>query len=398
MRTGIFLLTMIACSLVLGSIVSINIYHSLFFNLLLVGLCVNTTLCCVERLWRKRRPVANLPNPQNCTFFYHEYVRGKDPVIACSAIERMLKEEGFKTALREKAGRYDLYGERGLSGTWGMFGAHISVVFIAAGVLYGAYAGYDTTVTLTEGTGHTITRAPGQTFVLWLDRFSTTYYEDGTVSDWVSDVAVEQNGQVMVRREIKVNHPLSFRGVKVYLASQGTLLQARVLDSNNRILSSTEIAAGDKVDLPGPEGGSIRVLRYIPDYDPLRPLVSKTPQPRNPYVLYALSREGEPEKRRAVPLNEPQSVDGGATFVVFPQVLPIAGLHVKYDPGLPFVWVGFGLLGVGFYLIYYTPYRRLWVQMIPAEDGLEISCAGRGSNVALLQDKVRSILAAKNDL
>jgi cytochrome c biogenesis protein ResB len=121
-------------------------------------------------------------------------------------------------------------------------------------------------------------------------------------------------------------------------------------------------------------------------------MVSKTQQPRNPYIIYAIQRDGKPEKRQAAPLNNPQPIDGGTLFVMFPQVVPVAGLHVKYDPGLLFIWAGFGLLVLGFYLNYYTPYRQVWVHMVRDKEGFMLTCAGRGRNLAIVQDKLRCSL------
>lgn len=392
MRAGIYILGMIAGTLAFGSVVSIDVYHSKVFYLLLISLCVNTLLCSGGRLWNIVRSADRLPAPQNCSFSFTELVRGKDPVMIYAALERIFRSAGFKMALQESNGQYILRGERGLLGAWGVWGAHVSIVLIAVGVLYGAYAGFDTTVMLTEGSSHTIRPGSENSFVLHFNKFSTSYYEDGAVSDWISDVTVERNGQTIAHQDIKVNHPLDFDGVKVYLASQGVSIQTRVLDNEHRILGSVEVASGDKMILPGTADMHIRILHYIPDYDPSRPMLSKSLQSNNPHIIYAISRDGAAEKRKAAPLHVPQLVDGESTLVMFSKVLPVVGLHVKYDPGLPYIWGGFGLLVFGICFCYYTPHRQLWVRILPENDGVRVVCCGRGSDLEIVREKIRCCL------
>lgn len=389
MRTGIFLLGIIACSLAIGSIVSQEIYHTPFFYVLLLSLCVNIILCSGGRLWKNRLAIAKLPDPQKCKFYTNEFVHGTDSVRIRAALEQILKAAGFKTTMQEDVGQYVLHGERGLIGAWGIFGAHMSVILIAAGVLYGAYAGFETTVSLTEGTNETIMQAT-EPVELTLNKFQTLYYEDGTVAEWIADVTVEQNRQLIVRRDIKVNHPLTFSGGKIYLVSQGALIQTQILNKDNNISSNVEAAQGDEVGLPGSDGARVRILRYIPDYDPLQPLVSKTLQPRNSYIICAILRDGEPEKRRAIKLNDREVINEEAS-IVFAKVLPVVGLHVKYDPGLPFVWAGFGLLILGFGFNYYMPHRQIWVYVTPENEGLVITCTGRGVDLSVIRDQIRSL-------
>lgn len=393
MRTGIYLLAAIGGSLAFCSFASIDLYHTPLFRLLLIILCVNTALCSLERLWRNRRAQNNLPGPQYCTFSFRETV--SPPISAkVTALKSMLEREGFNTSLHQENGKFSLlYGARNLSGLWGTCCAHFSIVFIAAGVLIGTQLGFETTITLTEGSSRNITPAGEQDLTLRLNGFSTLYYEDGTVSDWLCDLSIQRNGEAEVRREIRINHPLSIGLTKVYLASQGVLIHTRLLGSDGRPLRELETAPGEKVLL----GGKVlRVLRYIPDYDPLQPLLSKSQQPRNPYIIFILSGEREPEKPFAVPLNISQPLAGEATSLVF-SVVPVVGVHVKTDPGLPLVWGGFGLLLIGFFAVYYLPYRQIWLQFSQVKGRLEIVCAGSGPDLEKVQENIRCYLKVSDD-
>lgn len=396
MRTGMYLLIAIVCSLVIGSMFSLDVYHTTFFYMLMICLCINTLLCSGRRFCNITRRAGN-PPPLKFDCQFSKNMAGDDIKPFSNVLKRMLESAGYKTAIKEEPGRYEITASRGLTGVWGMLAVHLSIVFIAAGALYGAYAGGDATVELTEGLSYEISDILARPFVLRLEKFRTEYYDNGMVSDWISTVAVEQNGRPVAHGDIKINEPLDFRGIKVYLASQGVLIRMQVLDRGGAILNDVQAYVGDEVGLAGAESRSVRILRYIPDYDPSQPMVSKSPHDRNPYIIFDLHREGLPEKRCAIPINEAQYVDDGDISIIFPRILPVAGLHVKYDPGLPFLWVGFGMLAGGFFLCSVASYCQVWIRMLEEDAGVTVSYAARGPGMSEIRDKIHRFLTEESE-
>ena len=392
MRTGIYLLAAIAGSLVIGSVASIEVYHTTWFNILLISLGANTALCSLERLLKSFRGGGGL---RSCPLIFSEFVSGAVPAKVCTALNQLLEGEGYKTTRKQENEKCLLFGERNVIGRWWDYGTHLSVVLIAAGVLYGAQAGFEATVPLMEGHSQLIVREGKQDFLLRLNSFSASYYKNGIVSEWVCDVSAEREGKDPVRREIRINHPLIFGHTKVYLASQGVLVRVQVQGSGGS-LGHTDISPGETVMLPQTQGKTLRIFQFIPDYDPSRPTVSKTQQPRNPYVIYTVAEEHERGKWLAAPVNVPQPLAGETASLVF-SVMPVAGLHVKYDPGVPLVWSGFGLLLAGIFFMYYLPYGQVWIQISTRKDGQEIVCAGRGPDLERLRQELMRCCLKSDD-
>ena len=76
-------------------------------------------------------------------------------------------------------------------------------------------------------------------------------YADGTPKKWWSKLAVVENGKEVSRKEIVVNDPLVYHGVRFYQASYGRTGKARQADSDcDRRQRHSAHAAGN---LPGPE-------------------------------------------------------------------------------------------------------------------------------------------------
>ena len=51
------------------------------------------------------------------------------------------------------------------------------------------------------------------------------------------------------------------------------------------------------------------------------------------------------------------------------KMVAYSGLSVKHDPGVWFIWVGCGLMVLGFLFTFYTAHRKVWIVLTPAGKG-----------------------------
>src|SRR5205085_11433311 len=93
-------------------------------------------------------------------------------------------------------------------------------------------------------------------------------YKDGSPKKWWSKLAVVDNGREVLRKEIVVNDPLVYRGVRFYQASFGQTGQVEklLLTATSKTGNSQELsfAVGDTVTLD--PDTSVRFAKFIPDY------------------------------------------------------------------------------------------------------------------------------------
>ncbi|MGO0121671.1 cytochrome c biogenesis protein ResB [Desulfothermobacter acidiphilus] len=226
---------------------------------------------------------------------------------------------------------------------WGLVLAHTGLILILASLLVTPYV-----------TQHLdVDAVPGQTvnlneqhfpFDLRVDRFHVEYYPDGLPKQYLTQVILLQQGQQVCQGTIAVNHPLSYRGVKIYQMSYGWMLKGRLLMGNQTIPFSI-LSGPDHPLALGPFHQLI--AEYYPNAQ------------GQPQVFYALYFQGKPVTMGLLPLGKEGDLTGAK--IVFDQAEQYTGLEVKKNPALPLTFAGFILasLGVLLHLIWHPRRAQL---------------------------------------
>jgi cytochrome c biogenesis protein ResB len=120
--------------------------------------------------------------------------------------------------------------------------------------------------------------------------------------------------------------------------------------------------------------------------DPERSLVvmSETPQ-GEPYLTALGPVDGE-----ALTLYPEQPVEIGDKVYTFEGRREFAGVEVRRDPGVNFIWAAAGLLIFGLMVTFYVPRLRLWARV--RDDG--IALAGLAEKSGAFRDEARKLAAA----
>ena len=223
--------------------------------------------------------------------------------------------------------------------------AHASVLLITAGGLYGSLAGMQGELSVPVGERRLLDETWGAATGLEVELadFRTEYYENGQVSDWISDVIVRKDGRELARQFVKVNQPLDLDGLRLYQSFYGQMIDVRLGTGMKQRLAERQVWVVEPT-----RQVAVQVMRYIPDFDPLRPMVSRSTEARNPHFLYVVYENGRQSDWGAAALGQEVKLPGGGS-VVFTGAIPFSGFQIKLDPGLPIVFAGFILLVVGFF-------------------------------------------------
>ncbi len=335
-----------------------DLYHSWWFSSLLFLLCLNVAVCSAVRLPALWRDTFALPVWPDAIAWQRECPVAAPPAAAAALLKTILARKGFRVW---DIGSGRIFARKGRVAPWGTFLVHVSILLIALGALYGSLAGFRYSLTLAPGEtaviGNQIHPGVGRPFELRLNAFTTELYPDGQVSDWVSSLSVIRDGAELAAQDIKVNHPLAFQGVSVYQASYFTRYETE-LRLNGQAVRTISVEEKRPLVLDEQKGVAVIPLKYIPDFDPARPMVSRSAEPLNPHVVGALYRGGRPLGMNAFPLGKPITFPGNDAELVFRAAIQASGLDVKYDPGLPLVFAGFAIMSVAFFFSLY-PRRRV---------------------------------------
>lgn len=383
-----------------------DVYHSFWFRILISVLALNLIVCSLNRLPTTLRRFRSAPKPDRTKPFEsvlpeHSFQVTLFPAEAADKAEALFRRRHGKTNRKDTDQGIFLYGERGRSSLFSVYLVHLSVLIILAGAISGSLLGFEAFVNIPEG-GSTDTvrlrdsRAPRPLgFQVELLDFDVSFYKNGTPKEYRSEIRfVDQ--ETVKEATLRVNHPVTFRGIRFYQASYGAVPgNEAALRVRRDSPSDTEIAVhatrGEMIPLPGGEG------RFVVED-----------------IREDLMRMGMgPAVRIAVHPNEAEALDFwvflhpervasrfSEAFKTFPKLNPGAfepytfelediekryytGLQVNRDPGVPFVWAGFFLIVIGLFGAFFMSHRRVWIRIREDRGGSLVEVAGRANKNAV---------------
>lgn len=253
--------------------------------------------------------------------------------------------------------------KRGTKG-WGRLGVfltHLSVIVILIGGMIGALWGFKGYVEIDEGEAVSeIVLSSSERKIVPLgfevrcDEFRVSFYPDGTPKEYLSLLTFLEGGKaVMERVPLRVNHPVTYKGLTFYQASygerkSGTKVHLRIRTKGGK---EEDRFLGVREVLKMGNGYTLGVMKYSPHIHGLGEgaLVAVLPPQGKPKAQWLLATEGKERWR----------VDEGMTITFLgAEKRYYTGLQVTRDPGVGVVWVGFGLMIVGLGITFFPKKKR----------------------------------------
>jgi cytochrome c biogenesis protein len=360
-----------------------DVFHAWWFVLLLSLVSLSIISASVQRFpnaWRYfSRPYKSPDETFRKVLPGQVLIPIKDEEAALSVAERVLHKQGFGPERIVRENSFSIFGERNRLSEMAVYIVHASLLLIFLGGIIDALYGWRGFVTLTRGEQSSQV-APQNgpkrnlSFAVRCDGAGQENYADGTPKKWWSDLAVVKDGQVVLRKQIVVNEPLVYAGVRFYQASYGKTgkLDKLVLTATPRNgQAPSDVTIGVNETLPLDADTTVRLAEFIPDY-----VVSDG-------QVYARSNELENPAAHLVV----ESRKSGATVNVWLPPIPgleqnasspyafegkdvqmayFTGLEVSHEPGQWSVWAGVVLMGLGLALVFYFVHVRVWA--VPVRD------------------------------
>lgn len=235
--------------------------------------------------------------------------------------------------------------------TWGSPILHIGLCIILIGVAFSLTGKHEIYYEIPVGEKVTVAGKDGG-FTLTLNDFTVDYYEDNiSPKQYKSSVTVHQPKLEPIPMEIQVNSPGKYNGVSILQQSFGW----EIIVSLNTGQASTQLSIKDEdwiVLSESPEGNTTLGIAFYPDYNEEDGIAQmKSHKDLNPHIIWVLQQGDTPIAMDTLAVGE-TSIIQEPLSVTFDGYRYYSGLQMKYDPGIPIIFLGFLLICVGLILLY----------------------------------------------
>ena len=324
-----------------------DVFHAPWF-LVLAGLfVVNLVFCTVERLSRLLKSATEIKVPNEKTLSS----MGQTFFLPGKRVEDAAKAfKGYRQAGSDGRG---LVLEKGRISQYGVYVIHTSIIVILAGCFIGLMTGFRGSMTLAKGEtkdsfmrrGSSQAAAP-LGFAIRCDDFKVSFYPNGEPKDYVSSIAIIDHGRRVEEAQVRVNHPLTYKGMSIYQASYGSDPIFRfAIDGKEVSLSQGSVFRAD--------GLTLMVVKF-----------EKSIHTFGPGVQVAYLEGNEPQTLwflRDVPRLREKEIGGVHVRLQDVSENFYTGLEIAHDPGVWVVWAGCAMILCGLFMNFFLFYRRIYL-------------------------------------
>ncbi len=363
----------------------LDVFHSVWFFLLILLLVVNLVLCTIRFIRRTSRQLRRVSVTLDDSGFAALPLRqtassSVAPDKLADFFTERLRKIG-KVTRTQSDGVIHLFAQNSPLHRYASVLIHLSILFVIAGAVLRILFGVEGQLLLPEGGGmqNIFTDDAGAVYRLpadvRCDRFEVEMYADGRrPKDYRSDLVVIESGKETLRKTIEVNDPLRVGPFRLFQATYGreTFPLLTVGDLSlpvmfDRIQSIPGTRDGLRVDQARDTDAGLQIHINVFAGDALHDAW--------------LTEKGEPTQLGPYRVAFPSHREGFYT-----------GLMVTADPGVKFVWIGSALFFFAFFWAMWTTHRRAWVRIAGGTVTVGATARKRREHLsAWLEDTVREM-------
>ncbi len=344
-----------------------DMYHSWWFELLLMLFLINLIACTWERLpaifKMMSSPKLQIPIEKVNAFKEKQtiaYKGGREKLLII--LTNKLKEIYKKPVHTKSADGDFLYLEKGRIARFGPYITHIGLIVIFIGVLIGSFMGFSAYVNLVPGQsadriralrGNKIITLP---FTIKVNSFKAEFYDSGRPKAYKSDLSLFSGGNQVAHKIIDVNKPLTYKGITIYQASYGQAGASSFrlsLSNNRKKVNNISLKLNHKYNIN--DKTYIAVLDYSPNYQGFGPTILVGVYKGNKLQNTSIYLQRYPD------FHGSEAVNGYKIKLIKVDESLYTGLQVAKDPGTPYVAVGAITLVIGLIMSFLSYRRRLWI-------------------------------------
>jgi cytochrome c biogenesis protein len=365
-----------------------DIFHTRWFVAMLVLVSLAIIAASVERFpnaWRYFSRPYKSPDDNFRKFLPTQMVIPvSDEELGLSAAERAFRKMGFGSERIVRSKSFSLFSERHRISQMAVYIVHASLLLIFLGGIVDALYGWRGFLMLTPGSqSNQVEMRSGAMrsipFAVRCDGTGEETYSDGTPKRWWSKLAVVDGGREATSKEIVVNDPLVYHGLRFYQSSYGSTgkvdrLTLKAIPVRGETREAHEISLGQNQTVALDSDTSVQLAEFIPDYVVQDGHVyTRSKEISNPAVhLLVISQKENKSVNVWLPEIPEISENASSPYVFEAKDLKMGvytGLQVSHEPGQWSVWAGVVLMAVGLTFVFYVVHMRFWVVPVFDHEG-----------------------------
>jgi cytochrome c biogenesis protein len=362
---------------VLDSLGLFQIFRSPWFLVPVAVLAVSILACSINRWKPIRKAISGGPIRHSPEFYVDggscrqvSSSRTAVPDLA-RGVQDALRRRGYRVRSESSPEGLHIAADKNRFSPIGTYLGHLSLILLILGFILSSRLGFrNVSVVVPEGCVRDIGMGTG--LAVSVRSFTAEYWPGGEPKDYRSEVTLYRDGTEVKQGTIRVNHPMSYNGVRFYQSFYGPAVSIMVESPEGAVLYDDVVALSDVLEDPPlqrpfgtfriPERG-VTVYLVGPAIDGSDPSFN---QGEIGLKLYGDDSAGTFVTDR-VQVSTTKELDGlRFTYVEERQ---FSGLEVSKDPGNAIIWTGSGLLIVGLFAVLYFPHRQIWAIVQEDEPG-----------------------------
>ena len=388
-----------AQKIVYGYLGFFDIYHSWYFNFLLLLLSLNIVLASIDHFPTAWKYISQPKTEATKAWLKNQkYAESLDKVVATEKIVEVFKKQGFKAKISEKNGRINIFGQSGSLNRIGAYFVHVALLTLFLGHFVALNTGFDADVRFEPA------QVTNEIQLIQFnlanlsnpnadiqDRFNVQLpfsiectdiqqklidpkgsIEINNTMDWRTQIKINDPSYSEIIADVSLNKPFSYRGYRFFQASAITEGKAREMKleiTSDSILEPIFVTLSRNGSVLLPDGTKLEYEKFSSDFVVGQQQATAN-EFKNPAVKMKITKNGETKSAYAfankisdkIPIGAP--VFGLKFRLAEFEKVPLAHvLSIKYDPfhGAFIAWYlgGFGLIGALIF-VFFVSHRRVW--------------------------------------
>jgi cytochrome c biogenesis protein len=412
-----------------------DMYHSWWFQFLLVLLTVNIVVCSIDRLsatWKivfAKNPSFNLSRFRNLS--QKETFSGNQPPNELKKrYEPHISKHFGHTKVEETDKGLCIFAEKWRWTRLGVYTVHLSVILLLLGGLIGSIFGFQGYVNIPEGEKVDSIRSIHSNKIRYLgfeiqcNNFNVSFYNNGAPKEYRSSLTILEKGRPVYTKNIIVNNPLRYKGYNIFQSSYGKMPQEANLENKTVVEKPSgkitlnflsqqsgksyriKTVIGKPVEIP--EGlGKFMVVAYKKAAEFVGQNIGEayvgilTPGGGKPVEVILPLRFPNFDRMRkgkvviSVADQTPEKSNPGSQA----GVRYYTGLQVTKDPGVLVVYTGFIVIIIGCFITFFMSHQSVCVEIIKGKTKSKVIVTGTANkNKMGMQQRVKKLSEQLADL